>query len=327
MNFRSTCLGALFSIVCCAMLNAQLVDGIKAVVHDTPVTVVEVDAMSVSAIQSLERQYGDQEPVLVKKVDELKADNLDQLVQRQLILHEFKGYNVPETLLDKDVNKRLQEDIRDIYSGDRMRLIKTLQAEGITLERYKQRIREQIIVVALRQKNVSSEIIISPHKIESYYDAHKDHYKTEEEVKLRMIVLTNTASASPEGSEAKRRGEEIVTKLNEGASFAEMAGIYSQGSQRHENGDWGWVEKKVLRKELADAATALKPGEHSGVIETHNPDSYYIMWVEDKRPMHFKPLTEVRDDIEKALMLEERSRLEQQWIARLKKKTFVKYQL
>ena len=137
-----------------------------------------------------------------------------------------------------------------------------------------------------------------------------------------MIVLTNTAAA---GEDARKLGEEIVTKLNEGASFTEMAGIYSQGSQRRENGDWGWVEKKVLRKELAEAAGKLNAGQHSSVIETHDPDSFYIMLVEDKRPVHYKPMNDVREDIEKALMLEERSRLEKQWVAKLKKKTFVKY--
>ena len=203
-----------------------------------------------------------------------------------------------------------------------MRFIKTLQAEGITLEKYRQRIRDQIVIVALRQRNVSSEIIISPYKIQTFYQAHKEDYKIEEEIKLRMIVLTNTAQ---EARMPVNLAEEIVTKLNEGASFTEMAGIYSQGSQRRENGDWGWVEKKVLRKELVEAAGKLNAGQHSGVIETHDPDSFYIMLVEDKRPVHYKPMNDVREDIEKALMLEERSRLEKQWVAKLKKKTFVKY--
>jgi peptidyl-prolyl cis-trans isomerase SurA len=178
------------------------------------------------------------------------------------------------------------------------------------------------VIVALRQRNVSSEIIISPYKIQTFYEAHKEDYKIEEEVKLRMIVLTNTASG---GEDARKLGEEIVTKLNEGAGFAEMAGIYSQGSQGREKGDWGWEQKKVLRKELADAASKLNPGQHSGLIETQDPRTFYIMLLDDKRPAHYKPMNDVRGDIEKALMLEERSRLEKQWVAKLKKKTFVKY--
>ncbi|HVV00817.1 MAG TPA: peptidyl-prolyl cis-trans isomerase, partial [Verrucomicrobiae bacterium] len=153
-----------------------------------------------------------------------------------------------------------------------------------------------------------------------YYDAHKADYKVEEQVKLRMIVITN----APGEDGARKLAENILTKLNEGASFTEMAGVYSQGSQQRDKGEWGWVEIKVLRKELAGAAATLKPGQHSGVIAIQNPPSWYVMLVEDRRPAHFKPLADVRGDIENDLTLQERNRLEQQWIARLKKKTFVK---
>jgi parvulin-like peptidyl-prolyl isomerase len=314
------CVSAASLLLVAAAANAQLVDGIEAVVHDSPVTAVEVQTMTMPAVETLQRQYSGQEQMFQTKVREAEKDNLDRLIQRQLILQEFKTYNVPETILDKDVNKRIDEIIRERYYGDRMRLIKSLQAEGSTYEKFRQNIRDQFVEVALRNKNVSSVIIISPHKLQSYYDARKEDYKIEEEVKLGIIVITN---APGEGG-PKKMAQDILAKLNEGASFSELAGVYSQGSQRRENGDWGWVERKVLRKELADASANLKPGEHSGVIETQNPESFYLMLVEDRRPAHYKPLADVREDIEKNLTLQERSRLENQWIARLKKKTFVK---
>ena len=320
MSFRkllAVCLTAGSAVA----LNAQVLDGIEAVVHDSPVTLVEVQALTLPAVDMLQRQYAGQEQTFQTKVREAQRDNLEHLVQRQLILQEFKTYNVPETILDKDIDKRVEEKIRDQFYGDRVRFIKTLQAEGMTYEKFRQQIRDQFVEIALRQKNVSSEIIISPHKIETYYAAHKEDYKIEEEIKLRMIVLTN----APGVEEPKKLAEEILSKINEGASFTEMAAVYSQGSQRKENGDWGWVERKVLRKELADASASLKSGEHSGVIVTESQDTFYIMLVEDRRPGHYKPLGDLREEIEKNLVLEERNRLEQQWVARLKKKTFVKY--
>jgi peptidyl-prolyl cis-trans isomerase SurA len=320
MSFRKL-LALGFTISSTAVLQAQVLDGIEAVVHDAPVTLVEVQALTLPAVEMLQRQYAGQEQTFQTKVREAQRDNLEHLVQRQLILQEFTTYKVPETILDKDVDKRVEEKIRDQFYGDRVRFIKTLQAEGMTYEKFRQQIRDQFVEIALRQKNVSSEIIVSPHKIETYYAAHKEDYKVEEEIKLRMIVLTN----APGVDEPKKLAEEILGKINEGASFTEMAGIYSQGSQKKENGDWGWVERKVLRKELAEASASLKPGEHSGVIATDSQDTFYIMLVEDRRPAHYKPLGDLRDEIEKNLVLEERNRLEQQWIARLKKKTFVKY--
>jgi peptidyl-prolyl cis-trans isomerase SurA len=290
-----------------ASMRAELADGIRAVVHDAVITHEEVESRTAISVG--------RNPISAKSLEQARSDNLEQLLARQLILHEFRtAYNVPESLLDKDVDERIREIIRTDY-GDRMTFTKTLQAQGTTQEKYRQKIREEFIVGALRQKNVASEIIISPHKVESYYLAHQEDYKVGDQVKLKMIVITNAPKA-------RAMAEEIVTKLNEGASFTEMAAVYSQGSQQL--GDNGWVDKSFLRKELTDVAFSLKAGEHSGIVQPEGAP-IYIMLVEDKRSSHFKSLGEVRDEIEKNLMLGERNRLEKQWIERLKKKTFVRY--
>jgi parvulin-like peptidyl-prolyl isomerase len=148
---------------------------------------------------------------------------------------------------------------------------------------------------------------------------HKDKFKVESQVKLRMIILNKPAGDT---NDTEKLADEILTKIKAGASFKDMATVYSQGtSQRGQGGDWGWVEKSVLRKELADVAFSLKPGEVSGVINT--PEACYLMLVEDIKPEHIRPLNEVREDIEKTLLAQERDRLQKQWLDRLRKKTFV----
>jgi len=299
-------------------LYGQLVDGIKAIVHDSVVTYQEVEAFTAPAAEVLRRQYRTQPDIYEKKLTETLNESLEHLLERQLIIRDFKaaGYNMPEAVIEDAV----QERIRARY-GDRAKLTKSLQAQGTTYEKFRQQMRDQIIVEALRAKNVSSEIIISPHKIETYYLAHQDDFKLEDQVKLRMIVLNKTSDS---GAAAVRQlAQEILAKIREGATFAEMATVYSQGSQRNQGGDWGWIERKVLRKELSDVAFSLKPAEMSGVIET--PEACYLMLVEEKRAAHVKPLPEVQDEIEKILLTQERSRLQKQYVDRLKKKTFVRY--
>src|SRR5439155_8849441 len=83
---------------------------------------------------------------------------------------------------------------------------------------------------------------------------------------------------------------------------------------RHYLVESGSKKEKLVaeqRFESAAAATNLPPAKE-----------FYLMLVEDKRTAHLKPLGEVRDEIEKDLKLQERSRLDDQWVARLKKKTF-----
>jgi peptidyl-prolyl cis-trans isomerase SurA len=369
--------GAVLGSAARACAEAQLINGVQAVVDESIVTLGEVQLMTFPAAQMLNRQFRTQPEVLYKKLTEAANESIDQLVQRQLILRDYRNmFSQPEqrTLVEKEINKEVDQDIegeiRTRYGGNRMSLIQTLQAEGVTLERHRQQIRDRMIISWLRQKNISSELIVSPHRVEVYYLAHRDEFKVEEEVRLRMIVLK--CPGESEVTKTEKLAEDILRKLKEGATFAEMATIYSEGSQRNQGGDLGWWEPSRLNKGLADTALSLQAGQHSGVMSrsagedywvcqfengapilgrhytgdtvlkkeimaeerrfenaatTTNlppPIEFYLMLVEDKRPARFKTLVEVRDQIEKDMLAQERNRLEKQWIDKLKKKTFVR---
>jgi peptidyl-prolyl cis-trans isomerase SurA len=297
--------------------RAEVADGVKAVVNDQAITFEEVELFTRPAVDALRREFASQPEVFQQKLNDALNDSLEQLVERELILHSFDtdGYKLGESYIDELVQDRIRERF-----GDRVTMIKTLQAQGMTFEQFRKQIREQFIVSQLRLQNVQREIIVSPFKVENYYNTHLNDFQVEDQVKLRMIVLNKT---SDNDTNTLSLAREILGKIKGGAAFAEMAAIYSQSSQQHPNGDWGWVERSVLRQELAAAAFALNPGQTSDVIET--PDAVYLMLVEDKKNAHAKPLTDVRADIEKILRSQQQAQLQKQWIDGLKKKTFVRY--
>jgi parvulin-like peptidyl-prolyl isomerase len=299
-------------------VQAQRLDGIQAIVHDSVITHEDIREAVAGPATALQQDYGNQQDVFQKKLAEVVSETLEQKIETQLILHEFQtaGYQLSEKYIDDYVDQEVRSSK---YGGDRMKLIKTLEAQGTTLEKFRQHLREAFIERVMREKFVTSEVIISPHKVELYYQEHHENFKLEDEVKMRVIVLNKAISR--DDPDPKGMANEILAKLKDGVSFAELATLYSQGSQRREGGDWGWRPKSYPRKELADVAFALKPGEHSGVIETS--DGYYIVQVDETRPAHYLVLADVRDQIEKDLQAQERSRLQKQWIAKLKKKTFV----
>ncbi len=293
-------------------VRADPPNGIRAVVHDSVITADEVD---LAIAESVNRQQFLNRPELFQsKLNELRGGKLEELLNRRLILHEFKtaGYNLPESIVDELV----QEEIHAQF-GDRVTATRSLTEKGITYEKFRQDMRDRFIVTALRQKNISSEIIISPHKVETYYLAHKNDFKMDDEVKLRMIVLNKTNG--PALPDARKMAEEIVAKLKNGDSFEENAKLYSQRVQQRAGAEW--FQTSQLRKELAEATAKLKAGQRTDVIDF--PDSCYLVLVEETRPAHIKSLGDVRGEIEKDLLSQERARLEKQWIERLKKKTFI----
>jgi peptidyl-prolyl cis-trans isomerase SurA len=313
--FRFILIASIFAPI---FSRADVLDGVKAVVSDRAITYAEVEDFTRPAQEALRHEYAAQPDVFEQKYNAALNDSLEQLVERQLILHEYDtGSYTP--LPDRFVDQLVQDRIRERF-GDRVTLVKTLQAQGVTMEQFRKQVRDQYVESAMRNQNVQREIIISPFKVENYFQAHQSDFKVEEQIKLRMIVLNKSDA---DDTNTLKLAHEIAAKIKDGATFSEMASVYSQGSQQHQGGDWGWVERSVLRPELADVAFKLPPGQTSDVIDT--PDACYLMFVEDKKAAHVRPLADVRDEIEKTLRAQLQARLEKQWIDGLRKKTYVQY--
>lgn len=307
------------AFIMASRVHAQpaLANDVAALVNDVVITRLEVLQAVAPGEEVLRRQFlADKPDVYAQRLLALQQEQIEELINRQLILFDFtnSGYNLPESIIEDDIQARIRQDY-----GDRATLIKTLRGRGITYETYRQDVRDGIIINALIKKNIAEEIQISPFKIERFYETNKTQFQLDDRVKLRAIVL-NKSPDSPDS--AKKLAQDILRKLDAGVSFVEMATIHSEGSQRAQGGDWGWMEKKELKNELVDIAFKLKPGEKSSVIET--TDACYILLVEEVSTSHVRSLAEVREQIEKVLVNQERNRLKKQWLDRLRKKCFVK---
>ena len=303
--------------------RAEVVSGVSVVVNDDVITYGEIVDKVAPRLAMAARLYASDRGRFDEEARKVRAEQLDDLVERKLIMHEFvtAGYqtNVLEAFIDDMVKKNIKRD----YYGDRARLIKTLEAQGLTYEMYRRQVREDFIVNWMAYQNVDEprKTLVSPLKIEQYFKDHQDSFKVDDEVKLRMIVLNQPADGAP--GEAKKAAEEVLAKVDSGVSFDEMARIYSSGSKRGEGGEYGWIKRSDLKSELSSVAFSLKPGQHSAVVEL--PEACYILLVEDTRGAHVQSLNEVRTDIERTLRNEEKARLHKLWIDRLKKKSFIDY--
>ena len=317
---RCFCIGAAALLACSA--RADLVSAVQVVVDDSVITYGEIKDAIGPRLDQLMRVYPDNEQKFNQEAIRVKDEQIENLVERKLILHDFVSSGYTTNVLEAFIDDRIRDKIQKQFYGDRSRLLKTLQAEGMTYEMFRRQEREAFIIDYMSFQNTSQrKILISPLKIENYYNTHQDLFKVEDQVKLRMIVLPQAPDA-PAGA-AGKLAREILAKVDSGVPFAEMAGVYSGGSQRAEGGDRGWVDRTYFKPELAQVAFSLKAGQHSGVIEL--PEGCYLMMVEEARPAHVRPLVEVRDDVERTLKAEESLHLREKWIKHLKSKSFVEF--
>jgi peptidyl-prolyl cis-trans isomerase SurA len=300
----------------------QVVNGIAAVVNGEVITFSQVRELSAAQEKSAAGTYQGDE--LQKKIKDVRQQAIRELIDRALILQEFRKreFTIPSYIVDDSVRKIIREE----FGGDRMAFVRTLQAQGFTMARFRAVEQDKITVQAMRQSKTSDNIIVSPLKIREYYDKNSAAYTTPAQVKLRMIVLHEgdaSGDASSSGAVSKKQmATEIHDKLVGGADFGSLAQMYSEDSSNENQGDWGWIERKTLNDELANVAFSLKQGEISPVIEVDN--AYYILMVEAKKPAVTKPLGEVQQEIVQNLIQQEKLKTQEQWLQSLRDKAYIK---
>jgi len=308
----------------CAPLKGaeEVINGIAAVVNGDVITFSQVRELVAAREKSASEIYQGAE--LQKKIQEMRKEAVKDLIDRALVLQEFKKkeFNIPAYIIDDSV----QRIIRQEFGGDRTAFVRTLQAQGYTMARFREVEKDKMIVQAMRQAKTAENIIVSPVKIREFYNRNSAAYTTPEQVKLRMIVLregatTGDAPADPSLSK-KEMAAEIREKLAGGAEFDRLAQMYSEDSTNETGGDWGWVERKTLNEDLSKIAFSLKPGEVSQVIPLDN--AYYILMVEAKKPAVTKSLSEVQPEIVQALIQEEKIKAQERWLKTLREKAYIK---
>ena len=293
----------------------EVLDGIAAVVNQDVITFSQVRELVGPAEAQARRELRGE--ALPAKIKEIRLKAINDLIDRQLILQEFNKnkFQIP----DHYVEDRVGTIVREEFGGDRAAFVRTLQAQGYTLERFKNLEKEKMIVQAMRSQNVKADIIIPEPRIQEYYQKNRGEFSEDDQIKLRMIAIRK----AEDGSDSRRAMvQEIRSKIVEGAEFQDLARMYSEDSTQDQGGDWGWINRRTLNESLSKVAFSLKPGQVSEIIDLGN--SYYLLIVEAKKNATVKPLAQLRDGIQAKLIQEERRKREDEWIARLRKKAYIK---
>ena len=314
----AVCTLALLPICCVAFAQeAQVVDGMAAIVNGDVITYSQVRQLSAPRERLLRSQFTGQD--LENKLREVRQLALKDLIDRRLIIQAFKkeSYAIPDHILDQ----RVHDIIRENFGGDRNTFVKTLEAQNYSLGEFKEKEMERIIVQAMRSHNVKTNYIISPVKIEDFYNKHRDLFTSKEEIKLRMIMISGQKDTGNAQAQ-KALAEEVLGRLASGGEFEQVAQLYSEDSTKENGGDWGWIQRNTLAAPLEKFAFNMPVGRISSIIDYAG--NYYILKVEDKRGGTTRSLAEARGDIEKKLIQDEAQQIQERWIASLRQKAYIR---
>jgi peptidyl-prolyl cis-trans isomerase C len=118
-----------------------------------------------------------------------------------------------------------------------------------------------------------------------YYEGVKAEYANPEMVRISVISV---------GSEDEAK--EVLKKARDSEDFAELVKKYSKGPFVARGGDFGFRERKALKKEIADAAFAMKQGEISEPVKTTD-GGYHIIKLTGHKEAGSPPFEEVKERV------------------------------
>jgi len=159
-------------------------------------------------------------------------------------------------------------------------------------------------------KTPGGKATVSDAEAQAYYNAHLAQYKTEEQVKTRHILIAVKAgSDAATDAAAKAKAEDVLKQVKAGGNFAELSKKYSDDpGSKDTGGELAMIPTASLDPAYAKAAMALNPGQTSGLVRS--AFGYHIIQTEQKQAAGVKPLSEVKETIDKTLEQEKQGAAE-----------------
>lgn len=304
-----------------AAAERLVIDKVAAVVNEDVITLSEVQKEGRPLIQRIRQELS--EDVWASQMQITQRQILDALILRRLQLQEAKreGVVVDRTQVTATVNRI---KVENGFTSD-VELADALAQENITLDEFKTKVWEQMVVEHLLSVKVRTSVVLSEEEIAQYYQGHRAEYEQFPSVRIRHILVGLPVSPSPQDLErASARANEAWEALHKGADFAEVAARYSDGAVARQGGDLGVIRQGELDPALESVAFSLAPGKYSDIIRTKA--GFNIIKVEERTAGDI-PIAEVRSQMRERLFAEKVRQRMDEYFNELKEKAYIEIRL
>ena len=313
----------LFSVILClvfmkpSLLEGKIFDRVVAKVNSEIITLSSIEKRANALKQKYRNEYGnfDEKQIL--------REALEILIDEKLKLQQGKkmGFEVDDITVDAAI-----KDIERKNSLEDGQLALMLEAEGKSLETYKNVIREQILVSKITRFEMGSRMSISERKIAKYYHDNQKEFWEVSQVRVKHILILFEKDVSEKiRKEKNKKIKEILVEIKGGKDFAEAAKEYSEDVSASLGGDVGFVKKGQMVPEFEKAVFRLKEGEISGVVETEY--GYHIIKAEKIQKGRTLPFKEVKNKIKNILMINKQESALKAWMSELRESAFIEKSL
>jgi len=286
---------------------ADLTDRIVAVVNKEVIMLSELRVEMEPERKRLQQQHRGAE--LKRRLHQAEYQILTRMIERRLQMQHAQTKGVDAS----------DEDIR------RMAMELAQQGTPVNLDDPKQRkaLKEQLILFTLESREVRNGVMVSDNDLRRFYERHLTLFMLPEEHRISQILLLTRKSESRK--DLRARALEVYDQLKKGAAFDDLALRYSDAPDATRGSALGFIRQGEMELPIERAVAALQPGQISDLVETD--EGIHIIRLEEKKTAQFRPLEEVKNELQGLVFQQKSADRYQRWLTDMKSKAYIEVKL
>jgi peptidyl-prolyl cis-trans isomerase SurA len=277
------------ALLCCvsfaSLSTEREIDSVAVVVDNS--VVLESDISDI--VERVKRNAAAQNQTLPSDAA-LRTQATERLIltNLQLQMAQRMGLQISDAQLD--------DTIRNIAQSENLSLEAFRQqvtAEEGNYERFRERLREEMITGEVVRANVQRRIFISQQEIDSVLKLMEEQGASTEQYNLGHILIAIPSQANAEDiSAAKERADKVMALLREGSDFKRIAIASSSGANALEGGDLGWMNINEMPSLFSEAIRGRKKADIVGPLRSGA--GFHILTIFDIRGENVADINEVK---------------------------------
>lgn len=264
-----------------ATLTGQ--DFIVAVVDSIPITNHDVTLRAPQLRDQLKQQgrhVPDGQALLKAALERL-------IVEKALLQHAKEtGLSVDEEAVNQAEQRLAAQSQLSLAA-----LHQKVQAEGMSIERLRQNLREQLILQRLSERNVPSRIKVSDIEVDqAVRDRQNASINTNPDIELgHVMVAVSEKATDSEIAALQAKAESVLANLKRGDDLARVAKEFSNGAERDKGGLMGLRSADRYPSLFVEATKNMKVGD---VTLVRSGAGFHVLKLVTKRASNVVTITQ-----------------------------------
>ena len=253
-------------------------DFIVAVVNAEPITNLQVSA----EVERVRRQLAAQRQP-VPDARELARRVLDQLISErtQLQLAREQGLKIDEPSIDQ-----AEQSVASQNQLTVAQLRQQLEREGMDRERFREQLRDQLLLTRLREREVEARVRVSDAEVDQYLAEQQERSADPATLILNMahiLVAVPEGANEQQQAELQAKAQRALQRARAGEDFAALAREFSDAADRANGGQLGLRTADRYPPLFLEATRTLAPGDVTGPVRS-GAGFHVIQLIERRQP-------------------------------------------